>query len=73
MVRCIFAQTPNSLELVCKSAPRRPVRWLVRSGEMTQLVWKADELKLTFGKKFHKLPLYVFLFNDLLLITKKKR
>ncbi|XP_028035521.1 uncharacterized protein LOC114246952 isoform X2 [Bombyx mandarina] len=51
---------------------RRPVRWLVRSGEMTQLVWKNDELKLTFGKKFHKVPLHVFLFNDLLVVTKKK-
>ncbi|XP_032513637.2 rho guanine nucleotide exchange factor 19 isoform X3 [Danaus plexippus] len=51
---------------------RRPVRWLVRSGEMTQLVWKTDELKLTFGKKFHKLPLHLFLFNDHLIITKKK-
>lgn len=48
------------------------MRWLVRSGEMTQLVWKTDELKLTFGKKFHKLPLHLFLFNDHLIITKKK-
>ncbi|VVC96610.1 unnamed protein product [Leptidea sinapis] len=50
----------------------RPVRWLVRSGEMTQMVWKTDELKLTFGKKFHKVPLHLFLFNDHLVITKKK-
>nr|XP_034839810.1 uncharacterized protein LOC117995876 isoform X2 [Maniola hyperantus] len=51
---------------------RRPIRWLVRSGEMTQLLWKTDELKLTFGKKFHKVPLHLFLFNDHLVITKKK-
>ncbi|CAH2086843.1 unnamed protein product [Euphydryas editha] len=51
---------------------RKPVRWLVRSGEMTQLLWKNDELKLTFGKKFHKVPLHLFLFNDHLVITKKK-
>ncbi|XP_047528226.1 uncharacterized protein LOC125064947 isoform X4 [Vanessa atalanta] len=51
---------------------RRPIRWLVRSGEMTQLLWKNDELKLTFGKKFHKIPLHLFLFNDHLVITKKK-
>ncbi|KAL4714041.1 hypothetical protein ACJJTC_008395 [Scirpophaga incertulas] len=57
----------------CGRRDRRPVRWLVRSGELTQLVWKTDELKLTFGKKFHKIPLYLFLFNDLLVITKKKR
>jgi hypothetical protein len=45
----------------------------VRSGEMTQLIWKTDEMKLTFGRKFQKVPLYLFLFNDLLVITKKKR
>ncbi|CAH0718776.1 unnamed protein product, partial [Brenthis ino] len=51
---------------------RKPIRWLVRSGEMTHLLWKTDELKLTFGKKFHKVPLHLFLFNDHLVITKKK-
>lgn len=56
----------------CGARDRRPVRWLVRSGEMTQLIWKSDELKLTFGKKFTKIPLHLFLFNDLLVITKKK-
>ncbi|XP_068629728.1 rho guanine nucleotide exchange factor 15-like [Battus philenor] len=56
----------------CSRRDRKPVRWLVRSGEMTQLIWKAEELKLTFGKKFHKVPLHLFLFNDLLVITKKK-
>ncbi|CAH1646295.1 unnamed protein product [Spodoptera littoralis] len=54
------------------AALKKPVRWLVRSGEMTQLIWKSDELKLTFGKKFHKVPLHLFLFNDLLVIAKKK-
>ncbi|KAL0893568.1 hypothetical protein ABMA27_013757 [Loxostege sticticalis] len=63
---------PPLLGPACTRRDRRPVRWLVRSGEMTQLVWKTDELKLTFGKKFHKIPLHLFLFNDLLVITKKK-
>lgn len=63
---------PPSLGPACGTTDRRPVRWLVRSGEMTQLVWKSDELKLTFGKKYNKIPLYLFLFNDLLVITKKK-
>ncbi|KAG6448704.1 uncharacterized protein LOC115442575 isoform X2 [Manduca sexta] len=63
---------PPLLGPACGRRDRRPVRWLVRSGEMTQLVWKNDESKLTFGKKFHKIPLHVFLFNDLLVITKKK-
>ncbi|CAH2074640.1 unnamed protein product, partial [Iphiclides podalirius] len=56
----------------CSRRDRRPIRWLVRSGEMTQLIWKTDEMKLTFGKKFHKVPLHLFLFNDLLVITKKR-
>nr|XP_049695399.1 uncharacterized protein LOC110372689 isoform X2 [Helicoverpa armigera] len=63
---------PPALGPACSRRDRRPVRWLVRSGEMTQLVWKSDELKLTFGKKFHKVPLHLFLFNDLLVIAKKK-
>ncbi|CAK1552618.1 unnamed protein product [Leptosia nina] len=69
---------PPSLQHVPNIAPacdrrdRKPVRWLVRSGEMTHLVWKTDELKLTFGKKFHKAVLHLFLFNDHLIITKRK-
>ncbi|XP_050664230.1 uncharacterized protein LOC126964417 isoform X3 [Leptidea sinapis] len=63
--------TPDLAPACCRRT-RRPVRWLVRSGEMTQMVWKTDELKLTFGKKFHKVPLHLFLFNDHLVITKKK-
>ncbi|KAJ2952521.1 hypothetical protein O0L34_g6837 [Tuta absoluta] len=61
-----------SLGPACGRRDKRPIRWLVRSGEMTQLIWKTDELKLTFGKKFHKVPLHLFLFNDLLVITKRK-
>lgn len=34
---------------------------------------KADmEYKLTFGKKFNKTPLYLFLLTDYLLVTKIK-
>ncbi|XP_022819365.1 ephexin-1-like isoform X2 [Spodoptera litura] len=65
-------RSPPCLGPACSRRDRRPVRWLVRSGEMTQLIWKSDELKLTFGKKFHKVPLHLFLFNDLLVIAKKK-
>ncbi|XP_047112371.1 LOW QUALITY PROTEIN: rho guanine nucleotide exchange factor 26-like [Schistocerca piceifrons] len=46
-------------------------RWLVRSGEVTQLVWRGDD-KLTFGKRLGKIPLHLFLFTDLLIVTKKK-
>ncbi|XP_013182126.1 PREDICTED: ephexin-1-like [Papilio xuthus] len=66
------ARTAPLLGPACSRRDRKPIRWLVRSGEMTQLIWKADELKLTFGKKFHKVPLHLFLFNDLLVVTKKK-
>jgi len=48
-------------------------RWLIRKGELTHLVWRGDEGKLTFGKNFSRIQLYMFLFTDLLVITKKKR
>jgi neuronal guanine nucleotide exchange factor len=48
-------------------------RWLVKKGELTQLVWRGDEGKLTFGKKFTRVQIHMFLFTDLLVITKKKR
>ncbi|XP_048479568.1 uncharacterized protein LOC105383149 isoform X3 [Plutella xylostella] len=65
-------RAPPALGPALRRRDRTLVRYLVRSGEMTQLVWKTDELKLTFGKKFHKVPLHLFLFNDVLVITKKK-
>lgn len=48
-------------------------RYLIRSGELTQLVTRNDEVKLTFGKKFTKIPLTLFLFEDILLVTRKKK
>jgi hypothetical protein len=48
-------------------------RWLVRKGELTHLVWRGDESKLTFWKKVCKIQIHMFLFTDLLVITKKKR
>ena len=48
-------------------------RWLVRKGELTHLVWRGDEGKLPFGKKFSRIQIHMFLFTDLLVITKKKR
>ncbi|KAK4876428.1 hypothetical protein RN001_012850 [Aquatica leii] len=47
-------------------------RWLVRSGVLTQMLARADDTKLTFGKRFSKVPLHLFLFNDLLLVTKHR-
>nr|CAD7421147.1 unnamed protein product [Timema poppensis] len=48
-------------------------RWLIKKGEVTHIVWRGDEGKLTFGKKFSKAGIYVFLFTDMLIVTKKKR
>lgn len=47
-------------------------RTLVRRGEMTHLIWRGDDAKLTFGKKFTKSNIYCFLFTDMLVLTKKK-
>ncbi|XP_066591175.1 uncharacterized protein Exn [Prorops nasuta] len=48
-------------------------RCLVRSGPLVQLSSKADiEYKLTFGKRFQKVPLYLLLLTDYILVTKLK-
>ena len=48
-------------------------RWLIRKGVLTHLAWRGDEGKLTFGKKICRIQVHMFLFTDLLVITKKKR
>lgn len=47
-------------------------RFLVKRGELTQLLWRGDDAKLTFGKRFTKISLYAFLFSDLLVLCKRK-
>ncbi|XP_014609615.1 PREDICTED: uncharacterized protein LOC106789693 isoform X3 [Polistes canadensis] len=48
-------------------------RHLIKKGSVIQLTMKADmEYKLTFGKKFNKTPVYLFLLTDYLLVTKIK-
>ncbi|KAI4498989.1 hypothetical protein M0802_005855 [Mischocyttarus mexicanus] len=48
-------------------------RYLIKKGPVIQLNMKADmEYKLTFGKKFNKTPVYLFLLTDYLLVTKIK-
>lgn len=47
-------------------------RSLVRRGELTHLIWRGDDGKLTFGKKFTKTTVYAFLFTDLLVLSKKR-
>lgn len=53
-------------------APNSRRRALVRKGELTHLIWRGDDGKLTFGKKFTKSAVYIFLFTDLLVLTKRK-
>lgn len=48
------------------------LRFLVKRGELTQLIWRGEDLKLSFGRKIHKMPVYAFLFTDLLLLTRRK-
>lgn len=48
------------------------MRWLIRSGQVNQMQSRGDDAKLTFGKRFSKIPLVLFLFNDILLVCKSK-
>ncbi|CAG0923569.1 unnamed protein product [Notodromas monacha] len=51
-------------------------RWLVKRGQLTRLLWKeSDTMKRAGGlgrNRPHKQPLHLFLFTDVLIITKKK-
>lgn len=47
-------------------------RWLVRSGPLTQMLNRGDDVKLTFGKRFTKIPIHLFLFNDIIIVAKNK-
>ena len=49
-------------------------RWLVKRGDATRIYWKENaEAKLTFGRKVSKQMYNFLLFNDILVIAKKKR
>ena len=49
-------------------------RWLVKRGDATRIYWKENaEAKLTFGRKVSKQSYNFLLFNDILVIAKKKR
>uniref|UniRef100_A0A1Q3G0Y3 Putative guanine nucleotide exchange factor tim n=1 Tax=Culex tarsalis TaxID=7177 RepID=A0A1Q3G0Y3_CULTA len=53
-------------------SPGSVIRKLEKRGELVHLMWRGDDAKLTFGKKFSKSSIYAFLFTDLLVLTKKK-
>ena len=55
-----------------KPSPGTKPRAIVKRGEMTHLIWRGEDGKLTFGKKFTKVNIYVFLFTDLMVLTKKR-
>ncbi|EAT47456.1 AAEL001398-PA, partial [Aedes aegypti] len=52
--------------------PGSVMRKLEKKGELVHLLWRGDDAKLTFGKKFSKSSIYAFLFTDLIVLTKKK-
>ncbi|XP_017080926.1 rho guanine nucleotide exchange factor 5 isoform X2 [Drosophila eugracilis] len=47
-------------------------RYLVKRGELTHLMWRGEDAKLTFGKRLTKASIYAFLFSDLLLLCKRR-
>lgn len=63
---------PLAIQPVGVPVPGTIPRSLVRRGELIHLVWRGDDGKLTFGKKFTKTSIYAFLFTDLLVLTKKR-
>ncbi len=49
-------------------------RWLVKRGDVVRLYWKENaEAKLTFGRRVSKQTYNLLLFNDILVVAKKKR
>ena len=67
-----------SQQLVFKDLKAVPLisasRWLVKRTDVTRMWWKENsEAKLTFGRRVNKQNLVMFLFTDLLAITKRKR
>ena len=46
---------------------------MIKKGELLRTICKAEDSKLTFGRKqTRQQTVHVFLFNDLLLISKRK-
>ncbi|XP_074031273.1 ephexin isoform X2 [Leptinotarsa decemlineata] len=51
---------------------QKPERWLIKSGQVTSFQPRNGDTQMTLGKRFNKVPLHLFLFNDLFIVTKKK-
>ena len=57
----------------CKAVPLISAsRWLVKKGELTRLLWKETDTYRRSHRRPHKQTLHLFLFTDLLVVTKKK-
>lgn len=67
-----FPQSIRPLAIVPVGTGKISHRSLVRRGELTHIVWRGDDGKLTFGKRFSRATLYAFLFTDLLVLAKKR-
>jgi neuronal guanine nucleotide exchange factor len=66
--------TPFPLIPFSTAGGNRLTRTLVKRGELTHIIYRGDDAKLTFGKKATvKKHIYCFLFTDVILLTKKKR
>ncbi|KAG5896456.1 hypothetical protein JTB14_002598 [Gonioctena quinquepunctata] len=51
---------------------QRSERWLIKSGAVTSLQPRNSDSQMTLGKRFNKIPLNLFLFSDLFIVTRKK-
>lgn len=58
------------------SVPKIPLlttdRWLVRCGTVIHMQSRNEDSKLTFGKRFSKTTISLYLFNDLFIVAKEK-
>ncbi|KAH8268760.1 hypothetical protein KR018_003538 [Drosophila ironensis] len=69
-----FSPHVRALAIAPAGVPRagsKP-RYLVKRGELTHLVWRGEDAKLTFGKRLTKVSIYAFLFSDLLVLCKRR-
>ncbi|XP_017128375.1 ephexin-1 isoform X2 [Drosophila elegans] len=69
-----FPSSIRALAIAPVGVPRAGAkpRFLVKRGELTHLVWRGEDAKLTFGKRLTKVSIYAFLFSDLLLLCKRR-
>lgn len=67
-----FPQSIRPLPIVPVGTGKLSHRALVRSGALTHIVWRGDDGKLTFGKRFSRTALHAFLFTDLLVLARRR-